>query len=178
MEAEVLWLATDQLTLGGNFSVTYAEFSADFFIIDGADADIPGDIYDFTNADDRARNINGGRLPQIPESKLSLYGNYEIGLAANGRVNLLANYSYIDEVFFGSFESDFDRAPEYDRIDLRATWTSPSESWVVSGFVNNVTDDVGIRQILRHGVADGYRRTAQVTEPRVVGLELSYTFIN
>jgi iron complex outermembrane receptor protein len=178
MEAEVLWLATDQLTLGGNFSLTYAEFSEDFFVIDGADASVPGSVYDFTNEADRARNLNGGRLPQIPESKLSLYGNYEIALAANGRVNLLANYSYIDEVFFGSFESDFDRAPEYDRIDLRATWTSPSESWVVSGFVNNITDDVGIRQILRHGESDGYRRTAQVTEPRVFGVELSYTFVN
>lgn len=177
-EAEVMWLATDQLTLGGNFSLTYAEFSEDFAVVDGADPSIPGSLYDSTNEFQRVRNINGRRLPQIPEQKLSLYGNYEIPLASNGRLNLLMNYSYIDEVFFGSFEADLDRAPEYDRIDLRATWTSPSESWVVSGFVNNVTDELGIRQILRHGEEDGYRRTAQVTEPRVVGLELSYTFIN
>jgi hypothetical protein len=48
----------------------------------------------------------------------------------------------------------------------------------VSGFVNNVTDDLGIRFIERHGYEDGYRRTAQVTEPRVFGLEVSYTFLN
>jgi len=40
--------------------------------------------------------------------------------------------------------------------------------------VNNVFDEIGIRQILRHGAADGYRRTAQVTEPRVYGLEVTY----
>ena len=93
-------------------------------------------------------------------------------------MTLLANYSWIDEVYFGSFEQEIDLAPSYDRIDLRATWTSPSQSWVVSGFVNNVTDDLGIRFIERHGQEDGYRRTAQVTEPRVFGMEVSYTFLN
>jgi len=177
-EVEVTWLATDQLTLGGNASFTQAEFTESFFVVDGADPSIPGVIYELVDEVDRRRDIKGRRLPNIPEYKFSLYGNYEIPLAANGRVNLLANYSWIDEVYFGSFEQELDKAPSYDRIDLRATWTSPSESWVVSGFVNNVADDLGIRFIERHGEADGYRRTAQVTEPRVFGLELSYTFMN
>tara|TARA_R110002072_G_scaffold59158_3_gene150723 strand:+ start:7048 stop:9888 length:2841 start_codon:yes stop_codon:yes gene_type:complete len=178
LEAEVIWLASDQLTLGGNFSFTKAEFDGSFFVVDGADPSVPGSIYDSASEINRRRDIDGRRLPQVPESKFSLYGNYELPLAENGRINFLANYSYIDEVYFGSFEQDLDKAPDYDRIDLRATWTSPSESWVLSGFVNNVTDDIGIRFIERHGASDGYRRTAQVTEPRVYGLEVSYTFIN
>ena len=177
-EVELTWLAGDNLTLGGNASYTQAEFTESFFVVDGADPSIPGSIYDITNETDRRRDVNGRRLPNIPEYKLSLYGNYEIPLGGNGRLNLLANYSWIDEVFFGSFEQELDKAPEYDRVDLRATWTSPSESWIVSGFVNNVTDDLGIRFIERHGYEDGYRRTAQVTEPRVFGLEVSYTFLN
>lgn len=177
-EAELVWLATDQLTVGGNLSYTQAEFTESFFVVDGADPSVPGSIYDITNETDRRRDIKGRRLPNIPEQKLSLYGNYEIPLGGNGRLNLLANYSWIDEVYFGSFEQEIDKAPDYDRIDVRATWTSPSESWVVSGFVNNVTDDLGIRFIERHGYEDGYRRTAQVTEPRVFGLEVSYTFLN
>jgi outer membrane receptor protein involved in Fe transport len=177
-EVEVMWLASDAITLGGNFSFTQAEFTESFFVVDGADPSVPGSIYDITNEVDRRRDINGRRLPNIPEQKLSIFGNYEIPLASNGRVNLLANYSWIDEVYFGSFEAELDRAPAYDRIDVRATWTSPSESWIVSGFVNNVTDDIGIRFIERHGYEDGYRRTAQVTEPRVFGLEVSYTFMN
>jgi outer membrane receptor protein involved in Fe transport len=177
-EVEVTWLATDQLTLGGNVSFTQAEFTESFFVVDGADPSIPGAIYDIANEADRRRDVNGRRLPNIPEYKTSIYGNYEIPMAGNGRVNLLANYSWIDEVYFGSFEQELDKAPAYDRIDLRATWTSPSESWIVSGFVNNVTDELGIRFIERHGQTDGYRRTAQVTEPRVFGVELSYTFLN
>jgi iron complex outermembrane receptor protein len=177
-EIELLWLATDALTLGGNFSYTDSEYTEDFFVVDGADPSVPGSIYDAATENDRRRSIKGNSLIQVPETKLSLYGNYEVPLASNGKLNFLANYSYVDEVNFSAFESPLDIAPEYQRIDLRATWTSPSESWVVSGFVNNVTDEIGIRQILRHGAADGYRRTAQVTEPRVYGLEVSYTFLN
>ncbi|MFN3239795.1 MAG: TonB-dependent receptor [Pseudomonadales bacterium] len=182
-EAELIWLATDQLTIGGNVSFTKAEFTEDFFVVDGADPTIPGSIYTTVDGQpnqelDRRRNVNGRRLPSIPESKFSAYGSYEIPLADNGNLTLLANYSWIDEVYYGSFEQDLDKAPEYDRIDLRATWTSPSQAWVVSGFVNNVTDELGIRFIERHGAEDGYRRTAQVTEPRFYGVEVSYTFMN
>ncbi len=177
-EAEVIWLASDRLTLGGNLSLTQAEFDGTFFVVDGADPSVPGSIYDSASELNRRRDIDGRRLPQVPESKFSAYGSYEIPLAENGSITLLANYSYIDEVYFGSFEQDLDLAPEYDRIDLRATWTSPSQAWVVSGFVNNVTDDLGIRFIERHGAADGYRRTAQVTEPRLYGLEVTYTFLD
>jgi iron complex outermembrane receptor protein len=178
-EAEILWLASDRLTLGGNFSFTKAEFDGSFLVVDGADPSVPGAIYSAADEGNRARDIDGRRLPQVPETKLSLYGNYEMPIGSNGStLNLLANYSYIDEVFFGSFEAELDKAPEYDRIDVRATWTSPSQSWIVSGFVNNVTDDLGIRYIERHGAGDGYRRTGQVTEPRVFGMEVSYTFAN
>ena len=174
-EAEVLWLATDRLTAGGNASYTHTEFTESFIVVDGSDPTIPGQIYDATNEFQRARDVKGQRLPQVPESKLSLFADYEIPLSNNGRVNILGSYSYISEVYFSSFESELDRAPAYDRIDLRATWTSPSEQFQVTGFVNNVTDEIGIRQILQHGVADGYRRTAQVTEPRLYGLEVSYS---
>jgi hypothetical protein len=68
-----------------------------------------------------------------------------------------------------------DLAPKFDRLDLRATWTSPTTAWVVSGFVNNVFDELGITQILREGEEEGFRRAAQVTEPRLYGIEVTYT---
>ena len=175
LEAEVLWLATDSLTIGGNLSYTDTEYTEDFFVVDGADPRYPGAIYTADTNPDRRINIKGNRLLQVPESKASAFANYRWNLADAGSIELLVNYSYIDEVYFSAFESDLDLAPEYDRWDVRATWRSADEKWTVAGFVNNVTDEIGIRQILRHGASDGYRRTAQVTEPRLYGIELSYT---
>lgn len=176
MEVEALWLATDNLTLGGNFSFTDTEYTETFFVVDGADPTIPGAVYTGLNNPDRVRDLKGNTLPRIPETKFSAYATYLFPLADRGNIEVTGTYSYIDEVFFSAFENELDRAPEYQRVDLRATWTSAEESWIVSGFVNNVFDEVGIRQILRHGAADGYRRTAQVSEPRVFGVELTYNF--
>ncbi len=174
VEAEVLWLATDRLTLGGNLSYTDTEFTESFLVVDGADPTIPGAIYTGQNNPDRVRDLKGNALPRIPEMKFSAYASYQIPMGDNGNIDLFASYAWIDEVYFSAFETELDRAPEYQRVDLRATWTSADESWIVSGFVNNVFDEIGIRQILRHGAADGYRRTAQTTEPRVYGMELTY----
>ena len=175
LEVEVLWLPTDELTVGGNFSYTDTEYTESFFVVDGTDPTTPGVLYtDLTNPD-RVRDIKGRSLPQVPKTKGSLYGVYALDFDDAGKVDLMMTYSYIDDVYFSAFESALDLAPAYDRIDLRATWTSASDEWTVSGFVNNVQNDIGIRQILASGAEDGYKRTAQVTEPRVYGVEVSYT---
>ncbi|MFU8814774.1 MAG: hypothetical protein ACNA7W_05480 [Pseudomonadales bacterium] len=86
----------------------------------------------------------------------------------------LVSSTVSDRQFFVDHEAEEDRAPSYGRCDLRAAWREPSNRWVVSGFVNNVTDERGIRQILRTGEEEGFRRSAQVSEPRMFGLEVSY----
>jgi outer membrane receptor protein involved in Fe transport len=174
LEVEVLWLPTDELTLGGNFSYTSTEYTESFLVVDGTDPTTPGVLYDAASNPDRVRDIKGRSLPQVPKTKGSLYGSYGLDFSDAGKVDLMVTYSYIDDVYFSAFESPLDLAPAYDRIDLRATWTSASDEWMVSGFVNNVQNDIGIRQILALGAEDGFKRTAQVTEPRVFGIELSY----
>ncbi len=174
LEAEVLWLATERLTLGGNLSYTDSEYTESFLIIDGADPTTPAVLYTLETNPDRARDIKGNQLLQVPESKGSLWASYSFDMGQTGNLEVLANWSFIDDVYFAAYESELDKAPGYSRLDLRATWTSLDQRLIVGGFVNNVFDDIGIRQILRHGATDGYRRTAQVTEPRVVGLEVTY----
>ena len=177
LEFEVLWLATDALTLGGNFSYTSSEYSESFIVVDGADPTIPGQIYTDANQADRNRDVKGHSLPQIPEKKASMFASYNIPLGGSGDLDVMANISYIDDVYFSAFEDPRDLAPSYNRVDLRASWTSPSEAWIVSGFLNNLTDEIGIRQILRDGQGGGFRRTAQVTEPRMYGLEVTYKML-
>ena len=176
LEFEVIWLATNRLTLGGNYSYTDSEYTKSFVIVDGADPTIPGDIYTAETNPDRRKDVKGNRLLQVPKVKVNTYGTYNIPLSQGGDIDLLASYSYIGDVYFSAFEARLDRAPAYARLDLRATWTNADRTWIVTGFANNVFDEIGIRQILRHGSGDGYRRTAQVTEPRVLGMEFTYSF--
>lgn len=175
-EFDALWLVNDSLTLGANFSYTDTEYSESFLVVDGADPTIPGAIYNGLNNPDRVRDVKGNPLPRIPEMKASAYASYNWHLGDNGSIDVLGSYSWLDDVYFSAFQDELDRAPAYARLDLRSTWTSATESWIVSAFVNNVFDEIGIRQILRSGSDTGYRRTAQVSEPRVFGVELTYNF--
>ena len=67
-------------------------------------------------------------------------------------------------------------APSYGRLDARMTWRSAGGNWTVTGFVNNVLDDIGNLQIMRQGEAEFFRHNSTTTVPRMYGLELSYDY--
>ena len=171
VEAEILWLATDTITIGGNFSFTPSEYTKTLLIQDAADFRFPDGL--IPNQDTNL-DIKGNQVLQVPEYKWSAFVTWDYPMGDRGDFALTLAASGISEVYFSQFETDFDRAPAYERYDLRGTWMSPNKNWVVTGFVHNLTDDIGIRQIEPHGSQDGYRRTGQVTEPRLYGLEVTW----
>jgi iron complex outermembrane receptor protein len=172
IELEVMWLTTDELTLGGNFSYTPSEYTGDLFIKDTAGFANPESLFpSFTG---QVTNIKGNQILQVPEWKYTAWASYSLPLSSGARVDFLAVYSYIGDVYYSPFENEADKADSYDRSDVRVTWTSPQSNWTVSGFVNNVFDDVGVLQVLRQGEGENFRHTAGVTLSRLAGLELSY----
>ena len=86
----------------------------------------------------------------------------------------MANYSWVDSVYHTPFADELDATPGYDRLDVRATWTNAEESLIITAFVNNVFDKIGIRQLEAHGEDQGFRRTGQVSEPRMIGAEFTF----
>ncbi len=173
-EAEALWLVNDSLTLGGNFSFTPSEYSGDLLISDSSNYDVPGSLYpEFENL---TQNIGGNQLLQVPEGKATAWGSYLVPLSGGSQLELFGIFSWTDEVFFSPFQSQAEKAEAYSRTDLRATWTSDTGNWVVSGFVNNIFDDVANLQILRQGEAEFFRHTAGTTVPRLYGMELTYSY--
>lgn len=170
-EGEILYLATDRLTLGGNFSFTPSKYDKDFYLSDVTNPNIPASLFDVLKI---TTNLNGKQVLNVPRYKGSAYAQYTIPTAGGGSVELLANYSWISKVYDTPFQLAVDTAPAYQRLDLRATWTSADSRWVVAGYVNNVMDEIGIRQIEPTSEDEGFRRTGQVTEPRNMGVEFTY----
>jgi iron complex outermembrane receptor protein len=171
IEAEALWLATDNLTLGGNFSFTPSEYTEDLFIKDTAGFDKPDSVFPGANQN---VNINGNQLLQVPEVKYTVFGSYRVAMSSGSNLNFSSTYSWVDEVYYSPFENDREKAPSYGRTDLRVNWTSADNQWVVSAFVNNVFDDVGILQVLRNGEDEFFRQSAGTTLPRLYGMEFTY----
>jgi len=172
IEAEATWLVSDRWTVGGNFSFTPSEYTEDLFMKDPSSVNTPASL--FPNFEGQVENINGNQVLQVPELKYTLWGSYAMPLSGGSNLEFFGVYSWIDEVYYSPFENDAELADSYDRLDLRATWTSTSASWTVSAFVNNVFDDVGVLQVLRESEAEFFRHTGGVTSPRLYGLELTY----
>ena len=173
-EAEVTWFVTERLGLGGNFSWTPSEYSEDLFIADPAQVGTPESLF-ATDVQALTQNINGNQLLQVPELKYTVWGSYAFPLDGGSKLEFFGVYNYIDEVFYSPFESDAEKADAYDRFDLRATWSSSERNWIVSAFVNNVFDDVGVLQVLREGEPQFFRHSAGTTLPRLYGLEVTYS---
>ncbi|MBL6714875.1 MAG: TonB-dependent receptor [Pseudomonadales bacterium] len=172
-EGDILWLATDNLTLGGNFSYTPSEYTEDLFVADPSRAEIPESLFP-NQIETLEENIKGNQLLQVPELKWTGYASYMVPMGNNGSLELFANYSWIDDVYYSPFERKEEMAEAYGRVDLRATWRSNGGAWIVTGFANNVLDEVGVLQVLREGEAEFFRHTAGTTLPRLMGLEVTY----
>ena len=64
IEAEITWLATDRLTLGGNFSFTPNEVFRRFGNVRSGWFDRPETLFGTFG---QLKNINGNQLLQVPE---------------------------------------------------------------------------------------------------------------
>ena len=173
VDLELTWLATDNITLGVHGSYTHSEYISDFSVIDPNDPARPGSLFD---ANATLISLKGNSMIRVPEYKAGAWGMYSWPLGSGGRLDFVANYSWIDRVYFSVFEREDQSADPYQRIDLRAAWHSQDDAWMVSAFVNNVTDEIGLRQIEQYFAteATNYRRTAAHSDPRLYGVEVRY----
>ena len=190
VEFDMFWIATQNLTLGGNFSFTHSEYTSEITgLIDTTGDGVPDSeqsvVSDQFNAAvpvslfglaDQQVSIKGNQMLLIPELKWTLFGIYNVPMGERGNLEFRTNLSYTDEVFFSIENNPVDKAPDYYRWDARVSWTSAQGNVVVSGFVNNILDDIGVRQIARYGENQNYLRTATPTDPRLAGLEFTWRF--
>lgn len=91
IESEVLWLATDNLTLGGNLSYTPSEYTTDLLVLDPARIDTPSSL--FSNREQNTSNIKGNQLLQVPELKFTTYATYSIPLRDGAKFDWSGVYS-------------------------------------------------------------------------------------
>jgi len=178
-EADVLWLATDNITLGANYSytdATYQDGAGDKAIIDTTNPLAPQPLY---SAAELSINIDGESVPRIPKHKWTIWAEYTHSLGDNGKIVALTSLNYTDEfIAFASprVESPLTVLPDYYRWDARVTWNSADERWGVSAFVNNITDDIGIRQVNVEDQNQNFRYSVEPTNPRMGGIEVQYKF--
>jgi len=174
-DTDIDWLITNNITLGANFSYTHSEYTDHFVVNDPNDPKRPPSLFNPLNV---PIDLNGKQMLQVPEMKGGVYGQYAWQLGDKGSLTFLVNWTWIDQVYFSAFESKEDAAPAYQRTDARVTWLSPGGSWSVAGFVDNVFDEIGLRQVDHYGSTEDvdFRRSGANTIPRQFGVVVDYKF--
>jgi len=138
------------------------------------------------NVNTGAVSIVGNRLPQAPKHKLALNGSYTFQMDP-GALTLGATYLYRSEAYANIFTRDYNRAPPWDQVDLRAYWAPTGGKYTVIAYVKNVFDTEGYDAALAGSnrnnsatvASDRFATGAQnreLTPPRLYGVELQYRF--
>ena len=86
VEAEIMYLLTDNLTLGGNMSYTPSEYTSDTYLSNTADFRVPNSLF---SAVDINYNLKGNQVLNVPDYKGSVFAMYSTPLDAGGSIELL-----------------------------------------------------------------------------------------
>ena len=162
-EVEAIWLATDNLTLMGNYSYIDGEYDDFCCAIDTIGAPELGE-----------QDLSGNPLTQAPENKVFLNASYSIQTSSWGEFVPSASYSWVDDRQYDVFDTDVTRADDYYRVDALVTWYSPSEDIRVIASGRNLTDKQTWQSLARLNSTGAL--TGQINEPRTWAIEVQYDF--
>jgi iron complex outermembrane receptor protein len=164
-----------------------AELQMDWAPLDGLTLFFNAQYIDATY---KSRTTSGGldlsgQPTGEPLWSASAGAGYHYDLSNAGSIDLLLTYAYRgegrcndDSVAQGSClpTGSFDPAADQHRTDFRAYWTSMDERYELGFYVNNLFDDQYVTGI-NNLTADTFGTPfVNVTEPRMVGVDLTFTY--
>jgi outer membrane receptor protein involved in Fe transport len=189
-EIDGMYLVTDDLTIGGNYSFTKSEYDAPFTFFNEDDPRYPRNVFGGDLSENPCNmspdlkalyclEIDGYELQGIPEHKATLWASYNWYFSM-GTLTALGSYSYTGEYSTHAFNRPWDWVPERDRVDLRASFREATGRWEASLFIDNVMDDTYIRQadmdVRLTGYGSNWPQRVISLYPRFYGLEFTYNF--
>jgi iron complex outermembrane receptor protein len=174
-ELSVIWQPVQPLRLTFDYGWNPTKIKSSIPLVDVND-----------NINTGAVSIVGNDLPQAPEHKVAINGTYTIEMDP-GSLTLGATYLYRSKSYANVFTREYNSAPSWDQVDLRALWSPSGNKYTVIAYVKNVFNTDGYAAAVaasqRNNSAtvpsDRFPNGARVyelTPPRLYGVELQYRF--
>ena len=161
MEIEISALPVESLQLDVGLSFLDTEFTDFEVLVDPVKAP--------------TGNLKGNELPNSPEFTANIGVKYFQDWDDMGRVVAQADYYYSSEVFHTEF-NDQRGEDSYYNLNLRISLESLDETWRISAFGKNVTDELVVDYTIDSAFLFGDGYLAQYAPPRTYGVELTYQF--
>ncbi len=152
IEMEAIWAVTGNLTVSGFYALQSSEFG---------ETDIVGTAFP---------NQEGQDLFRTPEVKYNFNIDYEKPLGNGSIVNFLASYRYTDDQR-GELEP-WAIQPEFDLLDARVSWTSPTGRLELALWGKNLGDEEYVTHL--YTIANSV--VAVFGNPRMYGVTGTFSF--
>ncbi|MCC2602371.1 TonB-dependent receptor [Sphingopyxis yananensis] len=149
VDGELSYDVTPDFTLSASAAYTHADYKK-FQNAIGYEQDLDPSSQTYSTFQPVNVDASGFQVLRSPRLAFNVGANYGFNLA-NGRMALNANYYRTSKFYFDAVEQFGQKA--YGLLNLRATWTDPSERMDVSIFGTNVTNTNYITQTLPDTVA-------------------------
>ncbi|MCC7268720.1 MAG: TonB-dependent receptor [Caulobacteraceae bacterium] len=168
LELSTIWQPTPQLRLTLDYGYNPTKILSNDFLVDTNDNVTAGAI-----------SVKGNRLPQAPKHKIALNGNYTFDFDP-GSLTLGATYVYRTESYANVFTRDYNEAPSWDQVDLRAFWRPVDAKYTLIAYVKNVFNQDGYAAAVpgsqRNPPASFAAPNYELVPPRIYGVEVQYRF--
>jgi outer membrane receptor protein involved in Fe transport len=121
--------------------------------------------------------LDGNSLPNAPENTFHLGAAYtwDVG-AIGGGITLRWDYYWQDDSFAREFNTVGDQIDSWDQHNLSLFYMSDDGRWQGRIWVRNIEDEENVTGHYLTSDTSGYYRNYFLTEPRVWGASIRYSF--
>jgi len=120
-------------------------------------------------------DLSGNKLPRSPEWQMSVAAELGFDLQG-GRLTFRGEYYWQDETYFRAFNREEFKQDSYGILNLWATYLAPDETWRISAFGKNLSDEQYATNVFLEALFFGAPPLANIGPPRTWGIELGYRF--
>jgi len=187
-ETDIIYAATDRLTLAGNYSYTDTNYGEDYLVENLNDPSAPAAIWgDFTQistvnfvalGDDASLynfNLKGNQLKGIPQEKFTLRLTYEMDSYA-GPLWWNVSHSYTGNFSTSGLERELDRMPSRENTNISASWWSEDGDTSVRVFINNVMDNKNVYAMETYDITRDFQQTGAPLDRKWYGIDIRRNF--
>ena len=121
-------------------------------------------------------SLKGNELQQSPKFTMNLGAQYTHYMESGNRLEMRADYYRQSSMYGRIFNRPIDKIDGWDVINMKATIRSNNDTWNVSAFVQNLTDNDAITGHYLTDASSGNFTNVFALEPRRYGITLGYNF--
>lgn len=130
----------------------------------------------YTNFFEGGEDFSGNRLANSPEWAYSLGIQYRVNVRSGGELSVRGDYAWRDTVDFKRNNLPQFRSDTYSLLNARVSYTTPDNSWEISAYGRNLTDERYATYITvgrnAAGAADPSLPVTVFGEPRQYGIQI------